>query len=449
MLNRETNRIKLSDHFTYGRLLRFCLPSIVMIIFTSIYGVVDGFFISNYAGKTALAAVNLIMPYIMVIGTIGFMFGAGGSALVSMMLGASKKKKANEYFSMIVEVTLILGVISSILSIIFIKQILRALGATEEMMPYAINYGIIGMMSNTGYALQNVFQSFFVAAEKPKYGLFYTIAAGLTNIVLDYVFLGIFSFGVTGASFATFISECVGGYLPIIYFARKSNNSLLYLHFVRIELVPIFKAMLNGLSELLSDVSTSLVSMVYNAQLLYFIGSDGVAAYGVMMYVAFIFTAIFMGYSVGTAPLIAYNYGAKTNNELKNILKKSLYMMLLSGILMSILGYIFSTPLSYLFVGYDEKLRELTDYAGKIFALQFLFAGFNIFASAFFTALNNGLISGLISALRVIVFKLSFVLILPIILGSNGIWYANPLSEICSLIVGIIFMIKEKKNYGY
>lgn len=449
MSDRETNRIRLQDHFTYLRLLRFCLPSIVMIVFTSIYGVVDGFFISNYAGKVPFAAVNLIMPYIMAIGSIGFMFGAGGSALVSMTLGAGNKKKANAYFSMIVESTIICGVISSILSFIFLKEIVIFLGASEEMLPHAINYGRIGIFSNTGFMLQNVFQSFFVTAEKPKYGLFYTIAAGLTNIILDYIFVGLFPFGVTGASFATFISECVGGYLPLLYFFRRNNTSLLELNFTKIEVLPIFKAILNGMSELLSNISTSLVSMVYNVQLLHFLGSDGVATYGVLMYVAFIFSAAFIGYSVGVSPIFAYNYGSENIKELRNVLKKSLFLMLLSGIMMCLLGFYLSTPLADLFVGYDNNLSHLTEYAGRIFSLQFLFAGFNIFASSFFTALNNGIISGVISSLRVIVFKLSFVLILPILIGANGIWYANPLSEVFSLVIGYILVIIERKRYGY
>ena len=441
------DRIGLDDHFTYDKLFKFSFPSIVMMVFTSVYGVIDGFFVSNFAGKVPFAAVNLIMPAIVVLGTFGFMFGTGGAALVSMTLGTGNRKRANRLFSMLVETTIIFGVVLSFFSFIFIEDIARLLGATDELLPYCVDYARIGIISATGFALQNVFQSMFVTAEKPKLGLIITVLAGVSNILLDFILVGVLDMGVVGASLATFIAESIGGYVPLLYFSRK-NDSLLEFRPIKIEIRPILEACVNGMSELLSNISTSIVSIVYNAQLLKFIGSDGVASFGVMMYVSFVFVAVFLGYAVGTAPIFGYNYGAKNVSELRNLLKKSLIIVFSSGILMTLIAIVLAEPIADLFVGYDKALHDMTVFAFRIFALQFIFAGFNTFITAFFTALNNGLVSGVISLFRVMIFKLSFVMVLPIFFGANGIWAANPLSDFAALLLGAFFLIKEiNKNY--
>ena len=441
-------KIKLSDHFTYGRLLRFCLPSVIMMVFTSIYGVVDGFFVSNFAGKVSFAAINLVMPFIMILGGLGFMIGAGGSALAAKTLGEGDKKRASQYFSMLVHFTVICGIITTVIGIIFMRPIAQMLGATPAMLDDCVIYGRTVMAFNIAFMLQNVFQTFLTTAEKPKLGLMATLAAGITNMVLDAVFVGVFRWGVTGAAAATGISQCVGGILPLIYFARP-NSSLLRLSLCRMDAGIIIKACTNGASELMTSISGSIVSMLYNFQLLRFAGENGVAAYGVLMYVQFIFIAVFIGYNIGTAPVVGYNYGSGNNAELKNMLRKSLVVMGSAGTVMMVTAQALSYPLAGIFVGYDAQLLAMTHRAFGIFSLSFIIAGFNIFASSFFTALGNGAVSAGISFMRTLVFQMAAVLILPLILRIDGIWWATTAAELLALAVSAFFLVKKKNTYHY
>ncbi len=441
-------KVNLSDHFTYRKLLNFVLPSIVMMVFTSIYGVVDGLFVSNYAGKTAFAAINLVMPFIMVLGGMGFMIGTGGTALVAKVLGEGEKKEANRYFSMMVLVTLLLGVALSVVGVIFMRPVSRLLGATEAMMDDCVLYGRIVIAFTFTFMLQNVFQSFLIVAEKPKLGLAVTVAAGVTNMVLDALFVGGFGWGIAGAAVATGLSQCVGGILPLIYFLRP-NNSLLRLCKTRLELRPILKACGNGSSELMSNISSSFVGMLYNFQLLRFAGEDGVSAYGVLMYVQFIFVAIYVGYAVGSAPIVGFHYGAKNHNELKNLLRKSTLLMASSGVVLTILAMVLADPLAKIFVGYDQGLYDLTRHAFRVFAYSFLLAGFNIFASSFFTALNNGAVSAAISFLRTLLFQTASVLLLPLVLGVDGVWWAIFAAEVFASLISVAFLFAKRERYHY
>ena len=441
-------KVNLSDHFTYQKLLNFVLPSIVMMVFTSIYGVVDGLFVSNYAGKTAFAAINLVMPFIMVLGGMGFMIGTGGTALVAKVLGEGEKKEANRYFSMMVLVTLLLGVALSVVGVIFMRPVSRLLGATEAMMDDCVLYGRIVIAFTFTFMLQNVFQSFLIVAEKPKLGLAVTVAAGVTNMVLDALFVGGFGWGIAGAAVATGLSQCVGGILPLIYFLRP-NNSLLRLCKTRLELRPILKACGNGSSELMSNISSSFVSMLYNFQLLRFAGEDGVSAYGVLMYVQFIFVAIYVGYAVGSAPIVGFHYGAKNHSELKNLLRKSTLLMASSGVVLTILAMVLADPLAKIFVGYDQGLYDLTRHAFRVFAYSFLLAGFNIFASSFFTALNNGAVSAAISFLRTLLFQTASVLLLPLVLGVDGVWWAIFAAEVFASLISVAFLFAKRERYHY
>ena len=441
-------KVNLSDHFTYRKLLNFVLPSIVMMVFTSIYGVVDGLFVSNYAGKTAFAAINLVMPFIMVLGGMGFMIGTGGTALVAKVLGEGEKKEANRYFSMMVLVTLLLGVALSVVGVIFMRPVSRLLGATEAMMDDCVLYGRIVIAFTFTFMLQNVFQSFLIVAEKPKLGLGVTVAAGVTNMVLDALFVGGFGWGIAGAAVATGLSQCVGGILPLIYFLRP-NNSLLRLCKTRLELRPILKACGNGSSELMSNISSSFVSMLYNFQLLRFAGEDGVSAYGVLMYVQFIFVAIYVGYAVGSAPIVGFHYGAKNHDELKNLLRKSTLLMASSGVVLTMLAMVLASPLAKIFVGYDQGLYDLTRHAFQVFAYSFLLAGFNIFASSFFTALNNGAVSAAISFLRTLIFQTASVLLLPLVLGVDGIWWAIFAAEVFASLISVAFLFAKRERYHY
>lgn len=440
--------IKLSDHFTYKRLFRFVIPSIVMMIFTSIYGVVDGFFVSNYVGKVEFAAVNLIMPFPMLLGAFGFMIGTGGSALVSMTLGQGKKKEANAIFSMLIKVTIIVGVILMIFGIVFMRKIAVLLGATKELVEPCITYGRVLLIALVPFMLQNVFQSFFVTAEKPTLGLKITVVAGLTNVVLDFLMIGVLRGGVVGAALATGISQFVGGAIPLVYFMRK-NTSELKLVASKVDFKSLGKTCFNGSSELMTNVSMSLVNMLYNFQLLKYAGENGVAAYGVIMYVNFIFVAVFVGYSIGTAPIIGYNYGAKNNFEMKNVLKKSILFNIISGIMMCIAAILLSGFLAGVFVGYDAALYEMTKRGFALYSLSFVVMGLNIYASSFFTALGNGLVSAVISFLRTLLFQVVAVLILPMILKLDGVWISIVVAELMALIVTAIFYATNKKKYGY
>ena len=441
-------KIKLSDHFTYSKLLRFVFPSIIMMIFTSIYGVVDGLFVSNFAGKTAFASINLVMPFVMILGGIGFMIGTGGTALVSKVLGEGKKEKANKIFTMMIIFTLLLGALLSVIGVFSMPWVADFLGATEEMMADCILYGRIVTGFTVAFMLQNVFQSFLIAAEKPKLGLLATVLAGVTNMALDAIFIIVFKWGVAGAAIATGLSQCVGGIFPLIYFSRD-NSSLLRLTNTKLEIKPILNACGNGSSELMSNIFSSVVSMIYNFQLMKYVGEDGVSAYGVLMYVQFIFVAIYIGYAIGCAPITGYHFGAQNHVELKNMLRKSAFLSAISGIVLTILAIVLSSPLAKLFVGYDEGLYELTRHAFSLFSYSFLLAGFNIFTSSFFTALNNGAVSAAISFMRTLIFQTSSVLILPIFLGVDGIWWAITVAEVFAFILSLIFLFAKREKYHY
>ena len=440
--------IRLSDHFTYSKLLRFTLPSIVMMVFTSIYGVVDGLFVSNFAGKTAFASVNLVMPFVMILGGMGFMIGTGGTALVSKILGEGDPDAANRTFSMMVLFTLALGIVLSAAGIVFMRPVSRFLGATDAMMDDCVLYGRIVTGFTFAFMLQNVFQSFFIAAEKPKLGLKVTVAAGLANMVLDALFIAVFNWGVAGAAIATGLSQCVGGVLPLVYFLRP-NSSLLRLSPTRLRLRPILAACGNGSSELMSNISSSVVGMLYNFQLMRLTGEDGVSAYGVLMYVQFIFISIYIGYSIGCAPVVSYHFGAQNHGELKNLLGKSVLLMGCTGVALTALAMALADLLSRLFVGYDAGLFALTSHAFRLFAWSFLLAGFNIYASGFFTALNNGGISAAISFLRTLVFQSASVLILPIFLDVDGIWWAITVAEVFAFLISVTFLLAKRGKYHY
>lgn len=443
-------RIQLSDHFTYGKLIRFTIPSIAMMIFTSVYGVVDGFFVSNFAGKTPFSAVNLIMPFLMIVATVGFMFGTGGTAIVARALGEGDKERANKYFSLFVYTAVVLGVIFAILGIAFIRPVSALLGAEGELLENCVLYARIILAALPFYVLQLLFQSFFVTAEKPQLGLAVTVLAGITNMVLDAVLVILLpqEHKLAGAAVATAMSQLVGGVIPLFYFFRK-NDSILRLGKTAFDGKAILKACTNGSSEFMSNVAMSLVGMLYNIQLLKYAGENGVAAYGVMMYVSMIFSAAFIGYSVGTAPVIGYHNGARNHKELKGLLRKSLVMIGLFGIGMVTAAELSALPLAKMFVGYDRELMALTVSGFKVFALSFAFMGFAIFASGFFTALNDGLTSALISFLRTLVFQVAAVVLLPLVWQIDGVWISIVVAEVMAVAISAVFLAVKRKKYHY
>lgn len=444
------NRIQLSDHFTYGCLIRFTLPSIGMMIFMSIYGVVDGFFVSNYAGKTPFAAINLIYPLLSIFSTVGFIFGTGGSALVAKAFGEGDREKGNRYFSLFVYVCLVLGAIFAVVGILFVPYAATALGATGAMRDDAVLYARIILASLPMNVLQYLFQSFMVTAEKPMLGLWITVSSGMTNMVLDAVLVTLLpqEYKLAGAAVATAMSQVVGGLVPLIYFSRK-NSSILRLGKTKYDGRAIWKACTNGSSEFMSNISMSLVGMLYNLQLIKYAGEDGVAAYGVMMYVSMIFAAVFIGYSIGTAPVIGFHDGAQNHDELHGLLRKSLIMIGLFGIGMIAAAELLAVPLSRIFVGYDPELMALTVSGFRIFGLSFGFMGFAIFFSSFFTALNDGITSAIISFLRTLVFQCAAVIILPLLWGIDGVWISIVVAEFMAVVLGAIFLIAKRKKYHY
>lgn len=441
--------IQLSEHFTYKKIFRFALPSIVMMVFTSIYGVVDGTFVSNFVGKTPFAAVNLVWPFLMILGAFGFMIGTGGSALVAKTLGENKKEYANRYFTMLIALVIILGIVLTIFGLIVVRPLSHALGARGQMLEDCVKYGRTLMIFNTAFMLQSVFQSLFITAEKPRLGLIMTVAAGLTNMVLDALFIAVFKWGLVGAALASGLSQCIGGILPLIYFLSSKNDTALKFVKTKLEGKILLKACANGVSELMTTVSSSLVSMLYNFQLMRLAGQNGIAAYGAVMYVEFAFVAVFIGYSIGTAPIVSYHYGSENHDEVKNMLQKSFKIMSVLGITMMILAQILASPLAKVFVGYDKQLFDMTVHGFRLFSFYFILAGINIYSSSFFTALNNGIISAIISFSRTLGFETLAVIILPIFLQLDGVWLAITVAEICAFVISISFLIAKREKYHY
>lgn len=441
-------QIALSEHFTYRKLLRFTLPSVAMMVFTSIYDIVDGFFVSNFVGATPFAALNLIFPFVMIIGAVGFMVGVGGTALVSKILGEGDKKKANEVFSWLIYLLIAAGTVLSIIGIIFMKQAALLLGADADMLPHCVTYGRILLIGMVPFMLQNVFQSFLVCAERPKFGLWITVATGVCNMVLDALFMAVFHWGIWSAAAATAFSQLIGGLVPLIYFFSP-NKSLLRLVKPVPHMRAVAKACTNGASEFVTNISYSIITILYNFQLMKFAGESGVAAFGVLTYTGFIFVAVFLGYAIGSAPLFGFNHGAKNRSELHNLFGKSMRLIALAGVILTAVSIAVAYPVSLLYVGYDKSLFQMTVHGYIIYSFSFLPCGFNIFASSLFTALNNGLISAVISFSRTLVFQVLAIFLLPLLFGLNGVWFANVLAEFLALGVSIFFFMSQKQKYRY
>ena len=442
-------RIQLSDHFTYGKLIRFTLPSIIMMIFTSIYGMVDGFFISNFVGKTAFASVNLIIPYLQILGGVGAMLGVGGSALVAKTLGEGDIPRARRYFTMMVGLMIGVGIFFTVVGIAFLRPMAYVFGATDNMIDECMIYGTTCLIFNTALLMQYGFQSYLIVAEQPKLGLFVTVLAGCTNMILDFFFMAVFKMGIFGAALATGLSQCVGFIVPLVWFISRHNMSALRFEKTKLEWKPILRACGNGASEMLSSVSGSITGILYNLQLMKYAGEDGVAAYGVVMYAAFIFLGVFAGYSSGSSPIMGYHYGAQNHKEMKNVLKKSMILLGGAAVVLTSLAMLFARPLASIFVSYDAALLEMTTGAFVICAIPFLFMWFNIYTSSFFTALNDGVVSAAISFMRALVLPVICIVIMPIFWKLNGVWYSLVASELLGVIVSLAFMFGCRKKYKY
>ena len=442
------HQIQLSDHFSYGKLLRFTAPSMVMMVFTSIYSMVDGVFVSNFVGKTPFAAINLIMPFLMFLSIVGFIFGSGGSALIAKTIGENNNEKANRIFSMLVVVGALSGIVLGGIGGILVRPIAAMIGASGRLLNDSVVYGQIVLFGLPFLTLQNMFQSLFVTAERPKIGLAVTIISGVLNILLDVVFILIFDWGLVGAAFATVISQAVGGLIPLAYFMLP-NTSLLQIVKPVFDFKSLGQTVVNGMSEFFSNLSMAVVSALYNFQLMKYIGEDGVAAYGVIMYITFIFFTLFIGFSMGSAPIVSYNYGAKNDAELKNVFLKSVNIIAFISIVLVVASQFLAKPLALLFAGHDQTMQDLTIKAFRIYSISFLLAGFNGYASAFFTALNNGVVSTILATSRTLVFETFAVMVLPLLFGLDGIWMAALMAEIMALVLTLIFVVKLRSRYRY
>lgn len=437
-----------SQHFTYGKLLRYAISPVIMMVFTSVYSVVDGLFLSNFSGKEAFAAVNFILPYLLLFGSIGFMFGTGGSALISKTLGEKDEQKANEIFSSLVLFSILMGVAAAAIGFLFLRPVALWLGASGPLLESSLLYGRIYLLGVPACVVQFEFQNLFATAGKTRLGLYSTVASGLANIVLDYVFVAMLSWGLTGAAAATVISQWIGGLIPLFYFG-KANSSSLRLVRCRPDCKAMVKICANGSSELVNNISLSVVGLLYNIQLLHYAQDNGIAAYGVLMYVNFLFTAIFWGYVVGVCPVISYHYGAGNHRELQSLLRKSLVIIGSCSLMMFSVSEGLSRFISEIFVGYDPELLEMTVSAFSLFSFCFLFAGVAIFSSSFFTALNNGLISAAISFSRVLVFQIPAILLLPLLWELNGVWLSLVVADLLTSVLGMVLILLKRKRYGY
>ncbi len=441
-------RIQISESFSYRKLIRFTIPTITMMIFTSIYSVVDGIFVSNFVGSAPFAALNLIFPAVMMLGAVGFMIGTGGSALVAKTLGEGKSEQANRYFSMLILCVVISGLALTVLGLLAVRRVAMLLGATGTMLEDCVLYGGILLLGNVAFMLQNSFQSFLVVAERPQLGLGISILAGVTNMVSDFLLIYVFRLGLAGAAWATVLSQVVGGIVPLIFFLRK-NSTPLRLVRCRFDGRALWKSCMNGSSEMLTNLSMSLVNMLYNMQLMKYAGSDGVAAYGIIMYISFVFVATFLGYSIGVSPIVSYHYGAGHKGELKSLFQKSLVLVIASSVVLTGVAEGLSGVLAGIFVSYDKELLAMTTTAIRLYGISFLVNGINIFGSAFFTALNNGAVSALISFLRTLLFQVATILIMPLIWGLNGIWLAIVAAELLALVVTVVCFAVNRKKYQY
>lgn len=441
-------KIGLTGHYSVTRLVKTSLPLIAMMIVTSIYSVIDGYFVSNFAGSTEFASMNLVWPVLSLASAIGLMIGTGGSALVSKTLGEGDRRKAEGIFTMLVRVSIAVGCIVSVLLIVFMKDIVTALGAKGDMIPLAEEYGRIVSLGMVGFILQMEFQSFYMTAERPQLGTMMSIVSGVVNIALDALFIIAFGWGLEGAAVATAVSLGIGGAFPLVYFSSSSNKSnLKFIKGCGTDWKALGKACSNGISEYVGNVALSIVSIGYNIQLMKYIGENGVSAYGVIMYVGFIFGSVFIGYNLCASQVIAYNYGAGNRKELRSLLGKSLILIGTAGLILTAAAQLSAPLLSRIFVGYDDGLSELTVHALRLYMVSFLLCGFNTFCSAWFTALNNGIVSAVAAFSRTLVLELGTVFILPSIIGIDGIWFSVSVAEILAFLMTLTLIFCFRKRY--
>lgn len=437
----------IAQKFNVFTLLKFAFPTMVMMVFMSLYTIVDGIFVSRLVGSNALSAVNIVYPVISLLIACGIMLSTGGSAIVARQMGEKREQEARENFSMLAVVSVLTGIVILVLGLMFLEPICRILGGTPVLLEDCKIY--LGVLLGFGplTMLQMLFQTFFVTAGKPGLGLGLTLTGGVVNMVLDYVFMGPMQMGVLGAALATGLGQAIMAVAGVVYFLKVKGN----LYFVK----PVFRGNIllqscgNGSSEMVSNLSTAVVTFLFNITMLKLAGEDGVAAITIVLYGQFLFTALYLGFSMGVAPVVSFNYGNQNHAQLKRIYKICIGFILGSSVFILGIALLFSEPIVGIFTGEENHTYELAVEGFFQFSFNYLFAGINIFASALFTSLSNGKISAIISFCRTFVFITVSIVLLPRVMGITGVWLSVPLAELVTLFISITYLKGQKEVYHY
>lgn len=438
----------IAQEFNLISLLRFVAPTVVMLVFMSLYQMVDAVFVSKFVGENALSALNIVYPFPSIVIAVSIMLATGGSAIIARNMGEGKEKEAKENFSFIVLVGAVIGVAIATAGILFIEPLIYMLGATPSLYDYCYEYLFILVLSVPLSVFQMLFQSFFVTAGKPHLGLTLTVLGGVSNIVLDYVFIVLCGFGVSGAALATSIGYSIPGLFGLIYFAVSRKGTLYFVKPV-FRWGVLFKCCINGSSEMVNNLAVAVTTFLFNVLMLKYEGEAGVAAITIVLYAQFLMTSAFMGFSSGIAPVVSFNYGSGNVRQLKKIFKISVWVIAVVSAAVFVIAETCSDVVIMVFTPAGSEVFGLTKYGFAIFSFSFLCTGMNIFASALFTAFSNGKISAILSFLRTFVFLTACLLFLPLFWGVDGIWLAVPVAEVMALFVSVYYLVRFKKVYQY
>lgn len=438
----------LSKKFNIKEIFKFTIPSVIMMMFFSLYTIIDGIFISNYVGTIALGALNIIFPFQCLCIGLAIMIATGGSAIVARYLGENENEKAKSLFTLFVCFEIFVALLMSLIGLIFQEQIVFLLGASDIQKPYALEYFRIYVSMLPFIFLQNAFQTLFVTAGHPKLGLFLIILAGITNITLDFVFLDLFSMGITGAALGTVIACMIPSVTGLIYFSFNRKGSLYFVKF-SVDFRSISASMLNGSSEMITNLANAITTFLFNMQCMRFYSEDGVAAITIILYFQFLISAIYFGYSTGIAPVISYKYGSNDRKQLKYIFSRSLMIIIGISIIAFTSSFVLIYPVTSLFASDNNNVYNIVINNYKYYAPSLLIFGISVFASSFFTALGNGIISGIISFSRTFLFLSLSLILLPLIFNEIGIWLSVPVAEVIGILVAGTCLFKFKAKYLY
>lgn len=438
----------IGREFGFFSLLKFALPSVIMMMVMGLYSMVDSMFVSRFVSTNALSAINVVYPVINLLIGLGVMLASGGSAVIAAKMGAGKTDEARRDFSMIVTIGLASSIVIAVAGLIFIRPIVTFLGASELLVDYAVTYLAIILMFAPANMLQMLFQMFFVTAGRPGLGLTFIIGAGLVNAVLDYVFIVPLGMGIAGAALATGIGYLIPAAAGLIFFFGKKKE--LYFTKPKFSAAVLGSSCSNGSSEMVSNLSMAVVTLVFNRIMMNLAGEDGVAAVTIVMYAQFLLSSIFMGFSLGVQPVISFHHGAGNRRNLKGIYRHCIVFIAIAAVSVFAVAMTLGPTLTTIFTPKDTNVWTLAVRGFMILPFCFLLEGFSIYASAAFTALGDGKTSALISFLRTFLFILTGLLTLPLAFGIDGVWLAVPVAELCSVLVviGCVLWHKAKGRFN-